>query len=55
MFGEETPIELIRRLTPEVLVKGGDYTPETVVGHEVVERSGGRVVIVTLVDRKSVV
>ena len=50
MFGEETPIELIRRLTPEVLVKGGDYTPETVVGHEVVERSGGRVVIVPLVD-----
>ena len=50
MFGEETPLELIRQLTPEVLVKGGDYIPETVVGHEVVEQSGGRVVIVPLVD-----
>ncbi len=50
MFDEETPIELIRRFTPDVLVKGGDYTPETVVGHEVVEQSNGRVVIVPLVD-----
>ena len=50
MFDEETPIDLIRRLTPDVLVKGGDYTPETVVGHEMVEQSGGRVVIVPLID-----
>lgn len=50
MFDQETPIELIRQLTPDVLVKGGDYTPETVVGHEVVEQSGGRVIIVPLID-----
>ena len=50
IFDEETPIELIRRLLPDVLVKGGDYTPQTVVGHEIVEQSGGQVVIVPLMD-----
>jgi D-beta-D-heptose 7-phosphate kinase/D-beta-D-heptose 1-phosphate adenosyltransferase len=48
-FDEETPLELIRRLVPDVLVKGGDYTPETVVGRDVVEQAGGKVVIVPLV------
>jgi len=50
LFDEETPLELIRRLVPDVLVKGGDYTPETVVGRDVVEQAGGQVVIVPLVD-----
>lgn len=50
LFEEETPLELIRRLTPDVLVKGGDYTPETVVGRDVVEQAGGEVVIVPLLD-----
>jgi D-beta-D-heptose 7-phosphate kinase/D-beta-D-heptose 1-phosphate adenosyltransferase len=49
IFDEDTPLELIRRLTPEVLVKGGDYTPETVVGRDVVENAGGRVVLLPLV------
>ena len=34
LFEEDTPLELIRALKPDVLVKGGDYTVETVVGHE---------------------
>jgi len=50
LFDEETPFELIRRLVPDVLVKGGDYTPETVVGRDVVEQAGGKVVIVPLLD-----
>ena len=50
LFDEETPLELIRRLMPDVLVKGGDYTPETVVGRDVVEQAGGQVVIVPLLD-----
>src|SRR5512133_167816 len=41
-FDEDTPLELIRALQPDVLAKGGDYTPETVVGREVVEARGGR-------------
>ena len=45
-FGEDTPLELIRALQPDVLAKGGDYRPETVVGREEVEARGGRVEIV---------
>ena len=47
-FSEETPLALIRRLRPDVLVKGGDYEPNTVVGRDDVESWGGRVVIVPL-------
>jgi D-beta-D-heptose 7-phosphate kinase/D-beta-D-heptose 1-phosphate adenosyltransferase len=50
LLDEETPLELIRRFKPDVLVKGGDYVPATVVGHDIVEQAGGRVVIVPLVD-----
>jgi D-glycero-beta-D-manno-heptose 1-phosphate adenylyltransferase len=53
VFDEETPLELIRALTPDVLVKGGDYTPDQVVGREIVEKAGGRVVIVPLVPGQS--
>ena len=49
-FAEDTPIELIRALAPEVLVKGGDYRVETVVGHELVLAAGGRVEIVPTVE-----
>jgi D-glycero-beta-D-manno-heptose 1-phosphate adenylyltransferase len=47
-FSEDTPLALIRRLRPDVLVKGGDYAPDTVVGRDDVESWGGRVVIVPL-------
>ncbi len=50
LFEEDTPLELIRALKPDVLVKGGDYTIETVVGHEDVIASGGRVEIVPTVE-----
>ena len=53
LFDEETPLELIQLLRPDVLVKGGDYTPDQVVGRDVVERDGGRVVIVPLVPGQS--
>lgn len=50
LFDQDTPIELIRALKPDVLVKGGDYKVETVVGHEEVIASGGRVEIVPTVE-----
>ena len=50
LFDEETPLELIRALQPNVLVKGGDYTLDTVIGHEDVIASGGRVEIVPTVE-----
>ncbi len=50
LFDEETPLDLIRALKPNVLVKGGDYTVETVVGHVDVIAAGGRVEIVPTVQ-----
>jgi D-beta-D-heptose 7-phosphate kinase/D-beta-D-heptose 1-phosphate adenosyltransferase len=49
VFEENTPLNLIRRVRPTVLVKGGDYRPNQVVGREVVEAQGGEVVLVDLV------
>ena len=43
LFDEDTPLELITALQPDVLVKGGDYQPEDIVGREVVEARGGQV------------
>jgi rfaE bifunctional protein nucleotidyltransferase chain/domain len=53
LFGEDTPRDLIAALRPDVLVKGGDYTPDGVVGREEVEAVGGRVVIVPFVEGHS--
>ena len=50
LFDEDTPLELIRAVRPDVLVKGGDYRVETVVGHEEVLAAGGRVEIVPTVE-----
>ena len=49
VFGEDTPLELIRAVRPHVLCKGGDYEPEQVVGRTEVESDGGRVVILPFV------
>jgi D-beta-D-heptose 7-phosphate kinase/D-beta-D-heptose 1-phosphate adenosyltransferase len=46
IFEEDTPLKLIEQIKPTVLVKGGDYTREQVVGHEIVEAHGGEVVLV---------
>jgi len=48
LFDEPTPLELILALGPDVLVKGGDYSRETIVGAAQVEARGGRVVVVPL-------
>ena len=50
IFDEETPEALIAALVPDVLVKGGDYRPDEVVGRELVEAAGGRVVIIPLLE-----
>jgi len=49
-FEEDTPLELIRTIRPDVLVKGGDYAPESVVGAGIVLSRGGRVAIVPLLE-----
>jgi D-beta-D-heptose 7-phosphate kinase/D-beta-D-heptose 1-phosphate adenosyltransferase len=53
IFEEDTPLELISLVKPHILVKGGDYTPEGVVGKELVESWGGRVELIRFVDGKS--
>ncbi|MFQ5508915.1 MAG: D-glycero-beta-D-manno-heptose-7-phosphate kinase [Leptospirillia bacterium] len=53
LFDEDTPQVLIEGVRPDVLVKGGDYTPEQVVGRETVEADGGEVVIVPYLLGKS--
>ena len=53
LFDEDTPLELIQRLRPDVLVKGADYALDAIVGAKEVEGWGGRVVRVPLVRDKS--
>jgi D-beta-D-heptose 7-phosphate kinase / D-beta-D-heptose 1-phosphate adenosyltransferase len=53
VFEEDTPLSLIREIAPDVLVKGGDYSAETIVGAEDVVASGGQVVIVPLLAGRS--
>jgi D-beta-D-heptose 7-phosphate kinase/D-beta-D-heptose 1-phosphate adenosyltransferase len=52
-FEEDTPINLITTLKPDILVKGGDYSLETIVGAQEVIESGGRVEIIPFVEGKS--
>lgn len=52
-FDEDTPAEIVRCLEPDVLVKGGDWTPDRIVGRDVVEARGGRVLSVPLVPGRS--
>jgi D-beta-D-heptose 7-phosphate kinase/D-beta-D-heptose 1-phosphate adenosyltransferase len=53
IFGEDTPLELIDALAPDVLVKGADYTVDTVVGADLVQRRGGKVLLAELVPAQS--
>ena len=53
LFDEDTPAELIAAIVPDILVKGGDYTPDRVVGRDVVEHAGGRVVILPFIGGRS--
>ncbi len=53
IFEEDTPLNLIAALKPDVLVKGGDYTRDTIVGADLVEARGGEVIVVPLVPDQS--
>lgn len=50
LFGEDTPIDLITAIRPDVLAKGADYTIETVVGHEIVQGYGGQVKLIDFLE-----
>ena len=53
LFDEDTPLRVIEALAPAILVKGGDYNVDQVVGREVVEAHGGRVELIQFVDGRS--
>ena len=53
MFDEDTPYNLIKKVKPDIITKGGDYNPNDVVGKDIVEEYGGKVVICYLIDNKS--
>jgi rfaE bifunctional protein nucleotidyltransferase chain/domain len=49
LFDEPTPLELIREIGPDVLVKGADYLPEDIVGYEIVKARGGEILTIPFV------
>ena len=49
LFEEDTPYELIRKIQPGILVKGGDYSPADIAGYDLVKGSGGKVLTIPLV------
>lgn len=53
VFSEDTPLELVKALKPDVIVKGGDYSEDTIVGATEVRSRGGRVVVVPLTPGQS--
>ncbi|MFT5055817.1 MAG: rfaE bifunctional protein nucleotidyltransferase chain/domain [Pseudoalteromonas distincta] len=53
LFGEETPLQLITEVRPNVLVKGGDYTIDTIVGASEVQDNGGEVVVIPFLEGHS--
>jgi rfaE bifunctional protein nucleotidyltransferase chain/domain len=50
VFSESTPYELIKRIQPDVLVKGADYKPEDIVGYDVVKAKRGEVVTIDFIE-----
>jgi D-beta-D-heptose 7-phosphate kinase/D-beta-D-heptose 1-phosphate adenosyltransferase len=53
VFDQDTPLELVRQLRPDVIVKGGDYAPDTIVGAREVRARGGSVVVIPLTPGQS--
>jgi D-beta-D-heptose 7-phosphate kinase / D-beta-D-heptose 1-phosphate adenosyltransferase len=50
IFDELDPLLVITRLIPDVLIKGGDWTPDTIIGRDIVETAGGKVFAIPLMD-----
>ncbi|MEO8446253.1 MAG: D-glycero-beta-D-manno-heptose 1-phosphate adenylyltransferase [bacterium] len=53
IFGEDTPYELIKEIVPELLVKGGDWKEEDIVGSDIVNAAGGKVLSLNYLDNYS--
>lgn len=53
LFEEDTPLNIIRTIEPDVLVKGGDWSPESIVGSEIVRKKGGYVLTIPYLPKRS--
>ncbi len=53
VFNEDTPHSIISKIIPDVLVKGGDYEVENIVGRDIVEKNGGKVITVSFIKGNS--
>jgi len=50
VFSEEDPLKVIKEIQPDILVKGGDWEVETIIGREIVEKKGGKVCSIPLME-----
>jgi rfaE bifunctional protein nucleotidyltransferase chain/domain len=50
LFDEETPYKLIKQIMPDILVKGGDYNPEEIVGYDIVKENGGEIKMLDFIE-----
>jgi rfaE bifunctional protein nucleotidyltransferase chain/domain len=50
LFDEETPYELIKKIQPDILIKGEDYKIEDIIGHDIVHANGGKVIAIELTE-----
>lgn len=50
LFAEDTPLNIIKQIKPDVLVKGGDYKPENIVGYDIVKNKGGKIITIDFVN-----
>ncbi len=50
LFDQDTPYELIKRIQPDILVKGADYKPEAIVGYDIVKAKGGEVKTIEFIE-----
>ncbi|MDX9696675.1 MAG: D-glycero-beta-D-manno-heptose 1-phosphate adenylyltransferase [Bacteroidales bacterium] len=50
LFDDETPYNLINKVQPDILIKGSDYKPESIVGYDIVKAKGGEVVTIDFID-----
>lgn len=53
MFDEDTPYNVIKKLQPDVLIKGGDWTTDKIVGRDIVEARGGKVIAIPFIEGAS--
>jgi rfaE bifunctional protein nucleotidyltransferase chain/domain len=53
IFDEDTPLELIKAIEPDILIKGSDYQPDQIIGRDIVEKRGGKVLTIPLIKGRS--